>query len=138
MRHSQRPLCIGGISLDGTVLTVVQPDEGSIQVLGPDGGLINTLPLPATDYVERTAFGPNGNLAFFTATLSQADEEAPPLPDPGYISFIVPPYTGQLQTLLSDNSVGTIWGWLDKNRLVYGAIDQAGTGTSIITIDGQG
>jgi len=134
----ENPVCVGGLSPNGDTLTVVQPNEGSIQILNSNGGVINSLPLPAVDYVERTAFGSNGNLAFISATLSQSDENAPPLPSPGYISFIAPPYTGEAQILLSNNNIGTLRGWLDENRLVFGSIDQEGNlGTSIVTIDGQ-
>jgi hypothetical protein len=132
------PVCIGGLSLDGTTFTVVQPVEGTIEVLGIDGSLINTLPLPATDYIERSSFGPGGDIALVTATLSQADEDAPPLPSPGYISLVVAPYTDQPLTLLSDSTIGTLRGWLDESRLAFGTIDPAGNvATSIITIGGQ-
>lgn len=134
----ENPVCIGGLSPNGDALTVVQPNEGTIQILNSNGDVVNSLPLPATDYIERTAFGLNGNLAFISATLSQNDENAPPLPSPGYISFIAPPYTGEAQTLLSNNNVGTLRGWLDENRLVFGSVDQEGNaGTSIVTIGGQ-
>ena len=134
----ENPVCVGGLSPNGDTLTVVQPTEGSIQILNSNGSVVNTLPLPATDYIERTAFGPNGSLAFISATLSQSSEDAPPLPSPGYISFIAPPYTGEAQILLSNNNVGTLRGWLDENRLVFGSIDQEGnSGTSMVTIDGQ-
>jgi len=132
------PVCIGGISRDGSILTVVQPANGTIEVFNRDGGLINTLALPATDYVERTAFAPNGNLAFVSATLAQASQESSPLPNPGYISFIAPPYTGQPQTLLSNNNVGTLRGWVDETRLAFGSIDPEGNaGTAVVNLDGQ-
>jgi len=107
-------------------------------VLNREGGLINTLVLPAKDYVERTAFAPNGNMAFLSASLVQAADGEPPQPNPGYISFVAPPYTEQPQTLLSDNSVGTMRGWLDDNRLIFGALDQDGTmSTAVIDTSGQ-
>ena len=131
-------VCVGGLSPNGDTLTVVQPTESLVQILDSNGGVVNSVPLPATDYIERTAFGPNGNLAFISATLTQTDEEAPPLPNPGYISFIAPPYTGESQILLSNNNIGTLRGWLDDNRLVFGSIDQEGNvGTSVVTVDGQ-
>jgi hypothetical protein len=134
----ENPVCIGGISPDGNVLTIVEPHNGAIQVLDQAGSLLNTMLLPATDYVERTAFSPNGNMAFISATLLQTDQEGPTLPNPGYISFIVPPYTGQPQTLFSDNTVATLRGWLDENRLIFGSIDQDGnSSTAIVTTDGQ-
>lgn len=134
----QNAFCISGFALDGSVLAIIQPAEDTIQVVDQSGTLINSIPLPATDYVERTAFSPNGSLAFVSATLSQASEEDPLYPDPGYLTVLAAPYTDAAQTLLSDNSVGTLWGWLDDNRLIYGTIDEAGeTGTAIVTLEGQ-
>ncbi len=134
----ENPVCVGGLSPDGSLITVVQPQAAAIQLLNREGSLLNTLALPATDYIERTAFAPNGNLAYVTAKLAQASQDDPPLPNPGYISFIAPPYAGQPQTLVSNNNVGTLRGWLDDNRLVIGTIDAAGNvGSSIVTLDGQ-
>jgi hypothetical protein len=106
--------------------------------LDRNSSLVNSFPLPATDYVERTAFSPSGNLAFMAATLTEGTEEAPPRPNPGNISVIAAPYTGSLQTLLADNRVGALMGWLDENRLVFGLIDETGKpATALLTLDGQ-
>jgi hypothetical protein len=135
---AENPICITGFAPDDSVLTVIQPAENALQIIAKDDGLINMIPLPATDYVERSVFGPNGNLAFVSATLAERGENEPPVPDPGYISFLEPPYTGQAQILLSDNRVGTIWGWLDETQLAFGALDQEGnTNSSLIATDGQ-
>lgn len=135
---SENSICITGFGPDDSVLTVIQPTENTLQIMAKDGGLINTISLPAIDYVERAAFSPNGNLAFVSATLTGGGENEPPAPNPGYISFLAPPYTGQAQILFSDNRVGTIWGWLDETRLIFGALDQAGnTNSSLISTDGQ-
>ncbi len=134
----ENPICIGDVSPDGRTLAYTQPGEGVVQVMSSDGNLINTFPAPTTDYVGRAVFGPTGTLAFVSATLSQAGNEELPRPNPGYISLIEPPYTGQLQTLLTDNKVAALWEWLDENRLAYGAMDETGNiGTAIVTIDGQ-
>jgi hypothetical protein len=134
----ENPICIGGVSPDGRILTIVQSAEATLQIIDLAGQTFNSVPLPATDYVERTAFAPNGNLAFVTATLSAGSEGQPPTPNPGYISFLAAPYTGQPQILLSDNSVGTLWGWLDDSRLVFGAIGPEGqTRTVLLNLEGQ-
>jgi hypothetical protein len=131
-------MCIGGFSLDGNFLTVLAPAEDALQIIDQSGGLINTIPLPASDYVERTAFGPSGDLAFVTATLLETAEDQPPLPNPGYLTYLAQPYTGEAQTLLSDNSVGTLWGWLDESRLIFGQLDEAGQPmTALLSLDGQ-
>jgi hypothetical protein len=133
----ENPACIGGVSPDGELVTIVQPAAGVIQLFNTSGGALNTIALPATDYTERTAFSPSGNLAFVTATLTQASDDAPPLPSPGYLSVIAPPYGDQPQTLLTNNNIGTLLGWIDDNRLLYGTLDAEGnTGTSIISLDG--
>ncbi len=135
---AENPMCIGGVTPDGKALTIIQPLEGLIQVLNDGGGLISSLTLPATDYIERTAFSPAGNMAFVTATLSQAAEGEPPYPNPGYISYLLPPYAAEPQILLRGNSVGTLLGWLDDERLIFGTIKQDGSnGTAVIDIAGQ-
>jgi hypothetical protein len=135
---AENPGCIAGLSPDTNMLAVMQPAAGVMQLLNRDGALINSLPLPATDYTERAAFSPAGNLAFVTATLTQSNQDAPPLPNPGYISLLTPPYAGPSQTLLADNTISTLLGWLDDNRLTFGVIDTEGnTGASLLTLDGQ-
>jgi len=132
------PACIGGVSPDGELVTIIQPAAGVIQLFNTGGGALNSIALPATDYTERIAFSPSGNLAFVTATLAQASEDSPPLPSPGYLSVITPPYGDQPQTLLSNNNIGTLLGWIDDNRLIYGTLDAEGnTGTAIVSLDGQ-
>jgi hypothetical protein len=134
----ENPACIGGISPDGAFFSVIQPAEGTLQVMDQTGSLVNAFPLPATDYIERTAFSPSGNLAFVTAALTEGTEETPPRPNPGYLSFVAPPYTGSLQTLLADERVGTLMGWLDETRLIVGLIDEEGKpATTVLTLDGQ-
>lgn len=135
---AENPACIGGISTDGAFFTVIQQAEGVLQVMDRNGSVVNSFPLPATDYVERTAFSPGGSLAFVVAALTEGTEEAPPRPNPGTISVVASPYTGSLQPLLADNRVGALMGWLDENRLVFGLIDEAGKpSTAILTLDGQ-
>lgn len=133
-----KSFCVTGVALDGTVLTVIEPDEDALQIIDSAGNLIKTMPLPATDYVGRTIFSPSGDLAFYTATLTPAGEEEPPLPEPGIVTRLATPYTGEPETLLSNNKVGTLWGWLDENRLVYGLIDEEGQqATALVTTEGE-
>lgn len=132
-----QPICIGDIAPDGSALAYVQSGQGVV-VLGSNGQPITTVIPPATEYIGTPVFGPTGNLAFVSATLEQSDEQAIPRPNPGTISLVTPPYTGEVKTLLSDNTVTTTWEWLDENRLLYGTMDeQANIGTSIVTLDGQ-
>ena len=132
------PACIAGLSPDGSTLAVMKPAEAILQLLNRDGAVISTVPLPAADYTERAAFSPAGNLAFVTAALTQTGQDSPPLPSPGYISLMTPPYAGPPQTLLSDNTIATLLGWLDDHRLTFGTIDAEGnTGASLLTLDGQ-
>lgn len=129
-------ICVGDVSSDGT-LAYVQPGQG-VTVLSSDGQTLATLTPPATDFIGSPVFGPTGNLAFVSATLAQANEEELPRPSPGFISLVTPPYTGEVKTLVSDNSVTTTWEWLDENRLLYGAMDEAANlGTAVVTLDSQ-
>jgi hypothetical protein len=130
-------ICIGDILADGSALAYVQPGQGVV-VLGSDGQAITTLTPPATDYIGSPVFGPAGQLAFVSAILAQAGEQELPRPNPGAISLAAPPYTGEIQTLLSDNRTVTAWEWLDENRLIYGAMAETGNiGAALITLDGQ-
>ncbi|MCL4300337.1 MAG: hypothetical protein KJ077_31675 [Anaerolineae bacterium] len=132
-----QPICIGDISPDGSALAYVQPGQGVI-VLGSDGQPIATVTPSLTGYIGSPIFGPTGNLAFVSATLVQSDEEAMPRPNPGAINLVAPPYTGEVKTILSDNTVTTAWEWLDETRLIYGAMDEAANiGTALVTLDGQ-
>lgn len=131
-------ICIGDISPDGSALAYTQQGQAVVQVIGADGNPVSSLTPPATDYVGSPVFGPTGNLAFVSLTLTQVSTDTLPLPNPGYISLVPPPYTGQPQTILTDNSVASLWEWVDDRRLIYGSIDAEGNiGTALITTDGQ-
>lgn len=137
---TQATPCIGDISADGSLLAYSDPANGLVQVVGLDGSTVSTLTPPATDFVGPAVFGPTGQLAFVSATLTATtgEEDEVLTPEPGYISLVEPPYAGQPATLLADNSVVTLWEWLDENHLAYGALDEAGNlGTAVITLDGQ-
>lgn len=131
------PFCIGGLADDGQTLAILKPESGVFEVMDAAGTVISSVPLPATDYVDRAVFAPNGSLAFVTAALTQADEEAAPVPDPGYLTVLPAPYQGQAQTLLSDGSVGAVWDWLDETHLAYGVLaDEGRMNTAVVSLDG--
>ncbi len=136
--EGENMMCIGDIAPTGSALAYVQPGQGVV-VLGSDGALLATLTPPATDYIGSPVFGPTGNLAFVSVTLTEAGEQTLPQPNPGAISLVAPPYTGELKTLVSDKTVTAAWEWLDENRLIYGALDpeSGNIGTAIVTLDGQ-
>jgi len=135
---AENPICVGDISPDGNTLAYIDRANGEVRVVSRDGTQLAAVPAPLTEFVGSALFGPTGNLAFVAAVFEQQSEDMPPLPAPGIISLVTPPYTGQPQTLLSDNSVVTLWEWLDETRLAYGSLDTVGNlGTSIVTIEGQ-
>jgi hypothetical protein len=137
---AETPFCIGDISPDGNYLAYTQPDQGLVKVLGHDGSVVADLTPPTTDYIGPALFGPGGDLVFISATLVEAETDEPglPQPSPGYLSLLRPPYTGQAETLLTDDRVATLWEWLDENRVAFGSIDEAGNiGTSLVTLEGQ-
>jgi hypothetical protein len=129
----ENPLCITGLALNGSVLTVLDPNTDTLQILSPDGTEISAIPLPGTDYVERSTFTPGGKLAFMSAQLTEpASEDEPPLPNPAYITVMAPPYTEPAQTLISNSSIGALSGWLDENQLIYGSLDESGEATTAV------
>lgn len=129
-------LCIGDVSPQG-VLAYIQPDK-TVVVQGSEGQTLATITPPGSDYIGAPVFGPTGNLALISATLSQDNTESWPQPNPGIISLLSPPYTGELKTLVSDKNVINAWDWLDENRLVFGVLDESGnTGTDLVTLEGQ-
>lgn len=136
---ADNPVCVTGLALDGSVFTTLDPATDSVQVMGSDGAVISSIPLPGTGYVERAAFNSTGSLAFISATLTEpASEEEIPMPNPGYITVLAAPYTGLPQTVLADNSVGTLWGWVNDNLLAFGSINAEGaTSTSTVDLTGQ-
>jgi hypothetical protein len=130
-------ICVGDISPDGSTLAFVQPGQGVV-LLSSDGQPITLVTPPATDFVGTPVFGPTGNLAFVSATLDRGDEQALPRPNPGYISVVTPPYTGEVKMLFSDSTVTSTWEWLDENRLLYGAMDEAtNIGTAMVDLEGR-
>jgi hypothetical protein len=135
----ENPICITGLAVDGRVFTVLDPNTDTVQVMQADGAILNSIPLPATDYVERASFSPSGKLAFLAAKFTEPTEEGEvPLPNPGYIMVMEPPYTGEARALLSDNTVGTLWGWLDDTSLAFGAWGAAsGARTAVVNLEGQ-
>jgi hypothetical protein len=136
--QDQQSICIGDVSADGNFLAIARHGQGMVEVLDSSGNQVSTLTPPTTDYVGWPVFSPGGKLAFVSVTLAQENDQAPPRPNPGYVSVVEPPYTGQPQTIFSDNSVATVWEWLDETRLSYGSMDDAGNiGTAVVTIEGQ-
>lgn len=132
--------CVGDVSADGAYLVYSSPGEGTIRVIDSAGGVVNTLTAPATDFVGPAIFGPGGTLAFISGTLAQTGEGEAALsrPNPGIISLLAPPYTGQPETLLTGSGVAALWEWVDESRLAYGPMDEQGNiGASIVTVGGQ-
>jgi hypothetical protein len=139
--------CIGDIAPDGQAFVYTQTNDllpdgslngGVIQVQSLDGALINTLTPPGVNYVGYPFFGPAGDLAFFSAKLVDSGKGFL-LTRPGYISLVAPPYTGQPQTIFSDDSVGLLEGWLDEQHLIYEIYDNEASylRSAIVTTSGQ-
>jgi hypothetical protein len=61
-----------------------------------------------------------------------ASEDEPPLPNPAYITVMAAPYTEPAQTLVSNNNIGTLLGWLDENQLIYGSLTESGEPTTAV------
>ncbi|MDX1522360.1 MAG: hypothetical protein R3264_12095 [Anaerolineae bacterium] len=134
----ENALCIGDVSADGSTFVYVEGEGKTVNLIGTEGNPLGQFSPPATDFVGQAVFGPTGTLAFISATLVESPDSDIPLPRPGYISLIESPYTGDPQTVLTDDRVATLWGWIDADRLAMGSIDEFGNiGTAVVTVDGQ-
>ncbi|MDQ4076756.1 MAG: hypothetical protein M3220_11000 [Chloroflexota bacterium] len=130
-------LCIGDIAPDGSALALVDSNEGVVQIIGRDGEIINSVIPQATNYIGMPTFSPAGKLAFTSATLSE--EEGMIVPAPGHISVLHAPYTGQAETVFSDNGVSTIMRWIDDEHLIYFHFYGQASAPAVVAVDdGEG
>jgi hypothetical protein len=132
-------LCIGDFSGDGEALKFAYTDSANktIHVLAAGGERINQFSFPEADYLGYPSFGPGGELALYVATIGE-HPDGYPIPQPGTIYLVPPPYDGQPQLVKSDDSVATLIGWLDPEQLVYNSIDPGGNwGTAVTNLSGE-
>jgi hypothetical protein len=127
-------LCIGDFSGDGEALKIAYTDSAAktIHVLAAGGEQINQFSFPEADYLGYPSFGPGGELAFYVATIGE-HPDGYPIPQPGTIYLVQPPYEGQPQPVKSDDSIATLIGWLDPEWLVYNSIDPGGNWGTVVT-----
>jgi hypothetical protein len=133
-------LCIGDISADDTTLAYTEVKEKVVKLIRLDGTVINSFTAPGENYLGQPTFAPNGNLAFISITFNpDSPKEQPPTPNPGYISFVAPPYTDEPQILLTDNSVLTLWEWLDDSHVAYGftSAEHFSPGVGLVSLEAQ-
>lgn len=129
-------LCIGDFTADGELIAYSDPEAGRIQLVGADGQQRASVVPPYESYFGFPTFSPTGALAFTSAEVE--DGEMVPLPNPGAISVLEPPYTGALQTLLNEPGIGTMARWVDSQQLSYYFINEDGGGMGVVTLDGRG
>jgi hypothetical protein len=109
----------------------------TIYVQTADGATAGQFSFPEADFIGYPTFGPGGELAFYVATVSE-HANGTPIAQPGAIYLVLPPYDGQPQLVKSDDTVGTLIGWLDSDHLVYNSIDPGGNwGTGVTSLAGE-
>lgn len=84
-------LCLGDFRDDGT-LAYIDADR-TIHVVGPDGAELAAIPT-AGDYAGYPTFNPTGDLFYSVADLDETSESLP-LPEPGTVYRVAPPYSGE-------------------------------------------
>lgn len=128
-------LCLGDFKENGEDITVAYTDSANKTIyllLGDDGETVNQFSFPLADFLGYPTFGPGGELAFYVATLAE-HADGYPVPRPGTVYVLQPPDEGEPQPVKSDDSVATIIGWLDSERLVYNSIDPGGNWGTVVT-----
>ncbi len=134
----ENAFCIGDVSHDASTFVYVDKVSQMINIVGTEGNPLARVEPPANNFIGQAVFSPQGTIAFISADLTEANEDTPARPNPGYITLIAPPYTTAANPILIDNSVATLWEWLDDNNLLYGAMDEFGNiGTNLVTRQGQ-
>jgi Tol biopolymer transport system component len=132
-------LCLGDFTGEGEFLRVAYTDPAgkAIHVLAADGQEINHFTFPEADFLGYPAFGLGGELAFYTAAIAE-HPDGYPVPQPGTIYIVQPPYNGQPEPVKSDDSLAMIIGWLCSDRLIYNSIDPGGNwGTTTTNLAGE-
>jgi hypothetical protein len=132
-------LCLGDFTGEGEALRVAYADPAAktIYVLAADRETAGQFSFPEADFIGYPTFGPGGELAFYVAAIGE-HADGYPIPQPGAIYLVLPPYAGQPQLVRSDDTVATLIGWLDSERLVYNSIDPGGNwGTGITSLTGE-
>lgn len=127
-------LCLGDFSGDDQTLRLAYTDPAgkTIIVLTGEGQEIARFDFPEADFLGYPAFGPGGELAFYSATIAE-HADGYPIPQPGNLYVVQPPYDGQPQLVKSDDTMATLIGWLDPERLVYNSIDPGGNWSTAFT-----
>lgn len=132
-------LCLGDFAGEGDALRVAHTDmaKKTIYILAADGVTINEFSFPDADFLGYPSFGPSGELAFYVAAIGE-HVDGFPVPQPGTVYRVQPPYDGEPQPVKSGDSVATLMGWLDTEHLVYNSIDPGGNwGTAVTTLSGD-
>lgn len=132
-------LCLGDFSGEGEALRLAYTDPAgkAIHVLAAAGQEINHFAFPEADFLGYPTFGPGAELAFYTAHIAE-HPDGYPIPQPGTLYVVLPPYDGQPEPVKSDDSLATLIGWLDSERLVYNSVDPGGNwGTATVNLAGE-
>jgi len=127
-------LCLGDFRAEGEELLVAYTDPAgkTINVVTAAGQQINQFAFLEADFLGYPVFGPAGELAFYSADIGE-HADGFPIPQPGTIHLVQPPYDGPPRPVKSDDSVATLIDWLDTERLVYNSVDPGGNWGTVVT-----
>lgn len=130
-------LCIGDVLPEAQLIAYTDTTAGLIQLIGFDGTTIASLTPPATDYLGFPTFSLDGKLAFTSAVLTEGDANQFPTAQPGHVSLITPPYSGEATTLVTADGVTQVPHWFDNDNLIYLTLAADGS-PNLIVIDTNG
>jgi Tol biopolymer transport system component len=127
-------LCLGDFTGEAEALRLAYTDsaEKAIYVATAGGEVVGQFSFPEADFLGYPTFGPGGELAFYVAAIGE-HADGYPIPQPGAIYLVRPPYDGEPQLVKSDDTVATLLGWLDSEHLVYNSIDPGGNWGAVVT-----
>lgn len=128
-------LCIGDFTSNADRIAYVDEGAGVIRIIQRDGNEMAVVPADA-DYLAYPTFGANDTLAYYSATLP-ASESGFPLPQPGTLHTLNPPYDGTPTVIHSEAGLLPPQQWLDPTHIVSGFTDNdAQWGAAVIGLDG--
>ena len=96
-------LCLADIAPDGRTLAYTDVTAGTINLITWEGEQIQAITPPGRNYLGYPTFAEDGRLFFTSADLDTNNKAAP-----GYLSLLMPPYTGPAEIFCQADDLTTV------------------------------